>query len=488
MKFFPSRTTFLQIGSNLKIQWYAVLILTGAFVAYYFSKKNLKKYRNIDVNDFFDDAFIWLLWGGVIGARLWFCLFYNLDYYLANPINIIKVWDGGVAFHGAFAGGLLAAIILCKKRNVSFIKFCDAVVPTVLFAQAMGRWGNFINQECHGDVVPATYFDGILRFIKNGMCIKGVYYEPLFFYESSLCLLGFILINFILRKTQSKRGELTGAYLIWYGIVRFFIEGRRTDSLMIGSFRTAQVTSIIYVIIGIALYFGLHDYLNRNKKPTILFDFDGTLQDSAPSIINSFRDCFEKYDKVENFTPDKQMEVLGPPIKEMFEKYFPNEDSEEVCKFYRERNRESLHNGGTKAIEHAVEVTKALKKEGYHIGILTTRMYDSTVECLEICGFDKDVFDDIIGLDQVKKTKPDPEGIFTFVNKHKFNSNDVIVVGDSEADVKAGQNYGAYTIAYLVHEGKKPSIEALKPNRVITDLNEILDIVKEKHYFTYNEK
>ena len=487
MVFFPSRTTFLQIGS-LKVQWYAVLILTGAFIAYFFSKKNLKEYRNIDVNDFFDDVFIWMLWGGVVGARLWFCAFYNFDFYLHNPLEIIKVWDGGVAFHGAFAGGLIAAILLCKKRNVSFIKFCDAVIPTVLFAQGLGRWGNFINQECHGGEVPATYFDGILSFLKEGMHIKGVYYEPLFFFESTLCILGFFIINFLLRKTQKRRGELVGAYLIWYGIVRFFIEGRRTDSLYVGTLRTAQVTSIIYVLAGIVLYFGLYELVFKRKKPTILFDFDGTLQDSEPSIVNSFRDCFEKYDKVENFTPDKQIEVLGPPIKEMFEKYFPNEDPEEVSVFYRERNRQALRNGGTKAIDHAIEVVSELKKQGYHVGIITTRMLNSTYECLEICGFDKDLFDDIIGLEQVKKTKPDPEGIFTFVNKNKFNSSDVIIVGDSQADVEAGKNYGAYTIAYLVNEAKKPLVEALKPNRVISDLNEILEIVKENHYFTYNEK
>ena len=181
MEFFPTRTTFLRIG-NLTVQWYAVLILIGAFIAYYFSKKNLKTYRNIEVNGFFDDIFIWMLWGGIIGARLWYCIFDPNVNYLENPLQIIKIWDGGVAFHGAFAGGALAALIFCKKRNVSIIKFFDAVLPTVLVAQGLGRWGNFINQECHGIEVDASYFDGILFFLKEGMHIGGVYYKPLFFY------------------------------------------------------------------------------------------------------------------------------------------------------------------------------------------------------------------------------------------------------------------------------------------------------------------
>ena len=86
MHLFPDRTTFLTIGS-FQIKWYAVLILTGAFIAYYFCKKNLKAYRNIDVNGFFDDVFIWMLWGGIIGARLWFCLFYNFEYYISYIKN-----------------------------------------------------------------------------------------------------------------------------------------------------------------------------------------------------------------------------------------------------------------------------------------------------------------------------------------------------------------------------------------------------------------
>ena len=254
MHFFPSRTTFLSIGS-LTIQWYAILIVTGAFLAYYFAKRNLKQYRNIDVNDFFDTVFVVMLWAGIIGARLWYCAFNNFSYYFSNPVNIIRIWDGGLAFHGGFIFGLIAVVLMCKKHNVSFIKVADAIAPTVLLAQGIGRWGNFVNQECHGIEVDESYFNGILFFLKDGMHINGHYYVPLFFYESVLCILGFILINFVLRRTYDKRGQLTGAYLIWYGIVRFFIEAGRTDSLYIGSLKTAQITSIVFVILGILLYF-----------------------------------------------------------------------------------------------------------------------------------------------------------------------------------------------------------------------------------------
>ena len=483
MKFFPSRTTFLSIGS-VSIQWYAILIVSGAFLAYFFAKKNLKEYRNIDVNDFFDNAFIIMLWAGIIGARLWYCVFNNASYYFSNPVSIIRIWDGGLAFHGGFIFGALALFFMCKKNNVSFIKLADAVMPTVLLAQGIGRWGNFVNQECHGEMVSEEYFNGILSFLKEGMHINGNYYVPLFFYESLFCIIGFILINFLLRKTYSKRGQLAGAYLIWYGIVRFFIEGGRTDSLFIGSLKTAQVTSILFVIVGFALYFGLYDRLFY-RLPTIVFDLDGTLQDSTEAILNSFKDTFRKYGNEDDFTLERQKEVLGPPIYEMFKKYFPNLDTNELCDYYRECNKKELEKS-LKPMPNAIEVVNALKEDGYKVAILTTRMKESTKSCLKICGFGE--FDDIITFDDVKSTKPNPEGLFKIVKKHKLNGDDLIMIGDSKADVLAGQSFGAYTVAYLSHEGKKDDLIALKPNRTINDLKEILDVVKEKHYFTYNEK
>lgn len=486
MSFFPSRTTFLQIG-NLTIQWYAVLIVGGAFLAYYFAKKNLKEYRNIDVNDFFDDTFIVMLWVGVIGARLWYCVFNDFSFYFSNPVNIIRIWDGGLAIHGGLIFGALAVLFMCKKHNVPFIKVADSIFPTVLLAQGIGRWGNYINQECHGGVVSEDYFNGILSFLKEGMHINGIYYEPLFFYESLLCILGFILINFLLKKTAEKRGQLTGAYLIWYGVVRFFIEGRRTDSLYMGTLKTAQVTSIIFVIVGLALYFGMYDKVFKPKKPTIVFDVDGTIQDSTPAIWASYIDTYKHfgYDP-KDFTDEIKAYVLGPALKETFEKLLPNENADKCCEYFRQVNLEELHKT-LKPMPHATEVLQTLKDEGYHMAVLTTRGKDSLAECLKICGFEN-FFDAVIRLEDVKNVKPDPEGLFILKDKYKMNSADVIMVGDSVADVKAGDAFGAYTIAYLSNEGKKAKLIASNPNRQISDLNEILDIVKEKHYFTYNLK
>ena len=487
MSFFPSRTVFLQIGS-ISIRWYAVLILTGAFIAYYFSKKNLKEYRNIDINDFFDNVFIYMLWGGIIGARLWYVVFDSTTNYLENPMQIIRIWDGGLAFHGAFVGGALVALLYCRKRNVSFIKFLDAIVPTVLFAQAMGRWGNFVNQECFGATVDESYFNGILSFLKDDMFINGAYREPMFFFESTLCLLGFVLINFVLRKYQNKRGDLTWAYLMWYGVVRFFIEGHRTDSLLmnITGLKTAQVTSVIYVIIGVLGFFGIIDKFFKKKKPTLLFDFDGTLQDSEKCIIMTYNELFKRHDDEKNFTKERQVEVLGPGLYEIFPKYFPKENPDDLYKEYQEIIAGYLPQY-LKEMPYAIETLKALKEEGYTIGIVTTRSNKSTKECLDITGIGEYI-DDFIGFNEVKNIKPHIEAYDTIVNRNKWNKDDIIVIGDSSADIKGGQNYGAYTVAYLSNEDKKETVLNDKPNTTITDLREMLKIVKEKHYFTYNLK
>ncbi|MDO5440368.1 MAG: prolipoprotein diacylglyceryl transferase [Erysipelotrichaceae bacterium] len=487
MEFFPSRTTFLRVGP-LTIQWYAILILTGAIVAYFFSKKNLKQYRNIDVNGFFDDMFIYVLWGGVIGARLWYCLFDSNFNYLEDPLQIIKIWDGGVAFHGCFAGGLLVALLFCKKRNVSFVKFADAVVPTVLFAQAMGRWGNFINQECYGQTVNESYYDGILSFLKSGMYIHGEYREPMFFYESCLCLLGFILINFVLRKFQNKRGDLAWAYLMWYGVVRFFIEARRTDSLLmnISGLKTAQVTSVIYVIIGILGFVGVFDKLFKKKKPTLLFDLDGTLIDTEEPIQMSYRELYRRYDDEKNFTDEIATEVLGPGLMEMFAKLFPNEDPNKLFKEYKEINN-SLLPDYLRPMPNAMETLEILKQDGYHIGAVTTRTHDSAEQCLKLIGMDK-YMEDICGIDDVKKSKPDPEGYGKIIDKNKWNKSDIVVIGDSIADINGGKNYGCFTVAYIFNKNKTAKVVECGPDRQISDIKELLDILKEDINFTYNGK
>lgn len=249
---------------GLSIKWYSILILLGIIIGFILAEKEGKKF-NLP-KDFIFDLVFWVVIFGIIGARLYYCLF-NFNIYGKNPIEIIKIWNGGLAIHGAIIGGLLTLLIYCKIRKVNPFKMCDIVVPSLILAQAIGRWGNFFNGEAHGPATTIANLQNlhIPNFIINGMKIKGIYYHPTFLYESIWCLIGFIVI-ILIRKYYKylKTGQLTCVYLMWYSVGRVFIESLRTDSLMLGHFKVAQLISIIMFTTGLILFIYL--CFNKLKK------------------------------------------------------------------------------------------------------------------------------------------------------------------------------------------------------------------------------
>lgn len=236
----------------LSIPWYSICILLGVVVAYVLILKESKKF---DISsDFVSNLIFWCVCFGILGARIYYVLF-NLDYYFTYPIEIIRVWNGGLAIHGGIIAGIITLVIYCKKEKIDILRMIDISVVGVIIAQAIGRWGNFFNSEAHGGVVSRTFLEGIHipEFIIDGMKIGGVYYHPTFLYESLLCIIGFIILIGVREFIKIKKGNITALYFIWYGIIRFFIESLRTDSLMLGSLKIAQAISILMVIGGITL-------------------------------------------------------------------------------------------------------------------------------------------------------------------------------------------------------------------------------------------
>lgn len=238
---------------GFEIRYYSLFILIGVFFAYAFITREAKKYKIS--TDFIFNLFFWALITGIIGARLYYVLF-NWDYFGSHISEIWQIWNGGLAIHGGIAFGLLTTAIYCKRYGVRLIRILDFVVPGLLIAQALGRWGNFFNSEAYG--VATTYEHlqnlGIPEFIINGMYINGVYYTPTFLYESAWCLLGFIIVYIFRKMKYTKVGQPTAIYLLWYGIGRFFIEASRTDSLIFLGFKMAQVVSITMIIIGLIIF------------------------------------------------------------------------------------------------------------------------------------------------------------------------------------------------------------------------------------------
>ena len=224
-----------QIG-NFKIYWYSICILLAVIIGGYVAIKEAKKYRIPE--EFMINLFFYMIPFAYIGARLYYVAF-NWEYYSNHTNEIIQIWKGGLAIHG----GLIVGLIL---------------------AQAIGRWGNFFNQEAHGSEVTLEFLKSLHlpQFIIDGMHIDGAYFHPTFLYESLACLIGFIILLIFRRRRYTKIGQTTSLYLILYGVIRFFMEGLRTDSLMLGNFKMAQIVSILMVIIGIIMYI----VLNKGSK------------------------------------------------------------------------------------------------------------------------------------------------------------------------------------------------------------------------------
>ena len=253
-----NRVAFNIFGFN--VYYYSLCILLGVIVAYILITREGKKQGL--TKEFTSDLIFYTLIIGILGARVYYCVF-NLDYYLANPSEILKIYNGGLAIHGGVIAGLIFVYFYTKKKNVSFIKILDIVAPAVIIAQSFGRWGNFFNQEAHGGITTYQNLKNmhIPEFIINGMHIEGKYYYPTFFFESIWCLIGFIILMIARKNKNLRKGFQIGFYFIWYGIGRFFIEAFRTDSLMFFNLKIAQIVSLIGIIIGIIII-----VTNRNKK------------------------------------------------------------------------------------------------------------------------------------------------------------------------------------------------------------------------------
>ena len=238
----------IQLGP-LSIRWYGIIIASGILIGYLMAQSTAKKVGIKE--ETLIDLIIWCVVMAIICARIYYVAF-EWEYYSQHLAEIPLIMNGGIAIHGGLIGAFLTGAILCRVKNLSFFQMVDIVAPGIILAQAIGRWGNFINQEAHGGPVSRSFLENIHipEFIINQMQIDGVFYQPTFLYESIWNIIGFIIL--LLIRPHLKIGETFFAYLIYYSIGRFFIEGLRTDSLMLTEYlRVAQVISIVIIIASI---------------------------------------------------------------------------------------------------------------------------------------------------------------------------------------------------------------------------------------------
>ena len=257
---------------NLSVKWYGVIMAVAIVLATWMSISEGKK-RQIESDDFID-LLLWAVPLGYVGARIYYVIF-EWGYYSQHPDQIIAIWNGGIAIYGGLIAGLIVLLVFCYKRMLPPFLMLDVISPGIMAAQILGRWGNFINQEAHGGPTTLHFLESLHlpEFIIQQMKINGVYYQPTFLYESFFNLIGLIIILSLRHKKHFfKQGEVFMSYLMWYSVVRFFVEGLRTDSLYIfGVIRVSQLLSLI-LFIGVLFLF---IYRRVKVKPKWYLDGSG---------------------------------------------------------------------------------------------------------------------------------------------------------------------------------------------------------------------
>lgn len=236
-------TAFTVFGIDIK--WYAIIITSAMMLGIYLTMKTGKKQGFIE--DHLLDLALVALPCAIICARAYYVIF-NLEIY-DSFMEMINIRLGGLAIHGGLIGGFIGGFIVAKRKNMNILKVMDIVAPYLILSQSIGRWGNFINKEAHGGPTDLPW----------GIMVDGIKVHPTFLYES---LWNLIVFGLLLKFSKNKKfdGLICGLYMILYSVGRFFIEGLRTDSLMIGPFRTAQLTSLLLIVLG-----GTIIYIFRNR-------------------------------------------------------------------------------------------------------------------------------------------------------------------------------------------------------------------------------
>lgn len=301
-------------GFNLfgvNIYWYGVIIALGVVLAYLYAMRRAAKDFGLVKDRVFDVVFAAII-GGFVCARIYFCVFTELKnpgtYTFVTVFTGIR--DGGLAIYGGVIGAFIVGFIFCRIRKVNFFAMADLASLGFLIGQAIGRWGNFVNQEAYGEVCDPNWVFGM-----NGSKIAteveaGALVHPCFLYESVWCLLGFVLLHFYSKKLRTFDGEITLMYISWYGLGRFFIEGLRTDSLYAGNFRISQIVAGASFVAGLILFI-VFKIVTAKKGIPLYVNTDGSKELIAKDAAADEERKRKKLAKKEKAAPS----ILGDDVE-----------------------------------------------------------------------------------------------------------------------------------------------------------------------------
>jgi len=275
---FQVNPVIFQITDTWAIKWYGVIV-TLAFVAAFIYIIKRSHSFGLDPDRVFD-VILGAVIGGIVGARLYFVAF-SWDTYRGSLASIFHIWEGGIAIYGGIIGGLIVGIILCRVRRVKFLPMLDLAACGLILGQAIGRWGNFINMEAFGTNTEARWgmtsptIVRYLQYTQSRLAELGVIVDPTapvhptFFYESVWCLAGFLVLLWLTGRRRFD-GQLAIFYAGWYGLGRAWIEGLRTDSLMLGAMRVSQVLAVLCVLASVVLTIWIFARIKRTGDPSFL--------------------------------------------------------------------------------------------------------------------------------------------------------------------------------------------------------------------------
>ena len=301
---------FSLFGNDITIKWYGVMIASGFLLAVIYAFSRAKKFK-LNEDAMFDVVIVSTLLA-FVGARLYYVLFSEpaeRAEFFAHPISILEVWNGGIAIYGGLIFAFVTGLWMCRVRKVDTLAMFDLCSIGFLIGQAIGRWGNFFNQEAYGG--NTTLLWGMTGdMIQTGEHATSIYdcglpVHPTFLYESLWCILGFVLLHILSVKAYTFKGKIFASYMVWYGTGRFFIEGLRTDSLKLGHLRVSQLVAVLAVISGVVLWFVFKAAAEKAKFAAVSVE-DGAemstidIETPAEEQIEETIDLEEKSEEKEN--------------------------------------------------------------------------------------------------------------------------------------------------------------------------------------------
>lgn len=340
---------------GVPIYWYGVLIAVGIVLACVYVFNRMEKDFGLSKDRAFDVIFAATI-GGFLGARIYFCVFTSLDPTSGKKYDFVttftEIRDGGIAIYGGIIAAVLVGFLFCKLRKVHFTTMLDVAALGFLIGQAIGRWGNFVNQEAYGADCAADWPFAMKGSLITSQGITGVVH-PCFLYESVWCLLGFIFLHIYSKKLRTFDGEVFLLYVAWYGLERFFVEGLRTDSLMAGDLRISQIVAAVSCIAALILFVIFKIYTKKKNIP--LYVNSGASQNLLESDRKAEEERAAKKAAKKN---KKSPSILADEAAEDTEETEAAEDTENAAEDTDEKpevNEEETKISLDKPVENAAE-------------------------------------------------------------------------------------------------------------------------------------